>query len=128
MKFFWELRSKILKEGTVGTPTPGAYHIEHLDGQDLQPVLSNPPPGARAFFMGDSDGGSGWEVVLPDGTMTKYYVQLPPTVKAHQTLHLNDPPGIHKGQSLQDRSAQTLAELYVVELRRIVQEARTRFG
>ncbi len=127
LRYFWTLRSVVLKEGTLGQVSTSTY-IEHLDTSDLQPLLQNPPPGAGGFFIGDSLGGSGWEVELPDGTQAKYYVALPDTVRAEFKLHLPDPPATHLGESLQDTSAGALARRYLEYLRQLVFEASEHFN
>ena len=118
MKFFWDLRSQILKEGSAG-PIGNAVHIKHLNTKDLQPILSNPPPGARGFFIGDAVGGSGWEIRLPDGSTTKYYIALPPEVSMEHTFRFEAPPVEHRGQPLPDMSVQALSRAYVDGVRRL---------
>lgn len=126
LKYFYRLRSEILKEGTL--PLGGtSMHIEHLDTRELEPLMQNPPPGARAFFMGDQLGGSGWEVGLPDGTTERYYVALPGDLKVKTSLHFSDPPTTHQGETLADTSIEALATHYVEYLRRLVREADAQF-
>jgi hypothetical protein len=127
MKFFWDLRSEILKEGTAGQ-IGDSLHIHHLDSHDLQPILSNPPPGARGFFIGDSLGGNGWEIELPDGTITKYYIALPDNITVDHAFHFQSPPAEHHGQALTDTSVEALARLYVDALREVVEKARAHFN
>jgi hypothetical protein len=129
LRFFYELRSEILKEGSTGS-TYGAFHIETLNTDDLQPVLQNPPPGAKSFFMGDQLGGNGWIVELPDGTTAKYYIQLPPEIAENvsMTHHFANPPSSHKDRPLSDTSINALATLYVEYLRHLVADAREHFG
>ena len=60
MKYFYELRSEILKEGKL-------EHVTQLYIRDFQPSrdmrrFGPPPPNVKGFFMGDQYGGSGWEV------------------------------------------------------------------
>jgi hypothetical protein len=78
--------------------------------------------------VGDKVGGSGWHVELPDGSSTRYYVQLPPTVDVQWTLHLPDSPREHRGQPLHDTSIQSLAQLYIAYLEELVSEARAKFS
>jgi hypothetical protein len=102
--YFVNLRNEILKRGG---PTPRAsHHIEYLNLDDLAPLMANPPPGARRFFVGDTLGGSGWEVELPDGSLESYYVQLPDAVRMESWLHFTDPPNEHLGVPLTDTSVQ----------------------
>lgn len=75
------LRNEILKQG-LGTSSVGtSIHIGHLNSRDLEPLMSNPPPGAAGFFVGDQSGGSGWSIPRQDGTEDVFYVELPPSVK-----------------------------------------------
>jgi len=127
MKYFYRLRSEILKEGNM-PPLGSSMYIEHLDSRDLQPLMQNPPPGARGFFVGDQLGGSGWEVELPDGTIEKYYVALPENVKIESSLHFDQPPQTHANAPLADTSAEALARHYVDYLRRLVRQASTTFA
>jgi hypothetical protein len=127
LKYFYSLRSVILKQGSM-PPVGSSMYIEHLDSQELQPLMENPPPGARSFFIGDRLGGSGWEVELPDGGVEKYYVALPGDLKVTTTLHFDQPPATHAGQSLEDTSIEALARHYVEYLRRLVREATAAFG
>ena len=92
LRYFYERRSEVLKEGTLGQVGSSVY-IEELNSAELQPLMQNPPPGARGFFIGDQLGGSGWEVALPDGTTDKYYVALPEDLsrRIKTALHFRTP-------------------------------------
>jgi hypothetical protein len=129
MRYFVRLRNEILKEGPPA-PTGGAMYIEHLHGSEITALMSNPPLGAKSFFMGDALGGSGWEVELPDGTTTKYYVRLPDSMRVTVSILLPDPPTAHNGKPLElkDRSIAALCRLYVAYLEGIVAEAEQHFG
>lgn len=127
MKYFTKLRNEILKEGPPSLSMSMTIH--HLDTSDLQPLMENPPPGATSFFIGESrTGGSGWEVMLPDGTTAKYYVQLPESVRMDMSLHLPDPPSEHAGQPLPYTSVDAISQLYVSYLANLVSEAERQFG
>src|SRR5262249_12088167 len=66
MKYFYNLRSEILKEGVLKVSTH--THLKHFrPSQDIG-RFGPPPPNAKGFFIGDHLGGSGWEVELPDGS------------------------------------------------------------
>jgi len=124
MKFFNNLRSRILKTGDPGAKW--VVRIRQLNPADPS-VFGPPPPNAKGFFIGDRLGGSGWEVVLPDGTVQKYYVKLPPNIGSVD-LEFPDPPTSHLRQLIQDTSVEKLCELYLDYLSRMVKEARERFG
>lgn len=110
----YKLRSQILKEGT-GQPSVG-MHVARLDTARLAPLMSNPPPNARAFFIGDQVGGSGWEVVLADGEVEKYYVALPPGIDVSFSHHLGD------------ENAEELLSRYLAAMGDLIAEGRLRFA
>lgn len=126
MRYFVRVRNEVLKEG--GPTTTSSIHIEHLNTADLAPLMQNPPPGAKAFFVGDTVGGSGWEIEFPDGSTEKYYVQLPESVRIESELYFPDPPTEHEGIPLDDTSVENLARLYVQVLTSLVEEAERAFG
>jgi hypothetical protein len=88
--YLYDLSNDVRHAGTFGRVATST-HIKHMNTADLQPLLANPPPGARNFFVGDRWGGSGWEVVLPDGTTGQFYVTLPADVDITTWLHFTEP-------------------------------------
>jgi len=124
MKYFYELRSEILKEGTLKT----AVRVDLKEmkfPEDLSRFLR--PPNAKGFFIGDRFGGSGWEVQLANGSLDKYYVELPYDIGS-VTLQFPDPPRHHKEQEIKDKSIEALGRLYFDYLSRMVGSARDRFS
>jgi hypothetical protein len=84
------------------------------------------PPGAKAFFIGDRSGGSGWEVELPNGETQKFYVQIPqgiPGVEITVNLHLAAAP-----EELREVPVSNLARHYFAQLKELYTEARQRFN
>lgn len=126
MRYFNKLRTELEKEG--GADTGVSMQIGYLNFDDLAPLLADAPAGAQGFFMGDTSGGSGWNVLLPDGSPAKYYVQLPESIQIDTTLQLADPPSEHLGNKVEDQSAPGLARLYLVYIERLLAEAEGRFG
>lgn len=127
MKYFYRLRSEILKEGK--TPNIGTHvRIKYLNTNELQPLMENPPPGAEGFFIGDRLGGSGWNIKLPDGTEESYYVALPDHLDVDISLHVEKPPTSHGGRPIVDTSIEAVATHYIEYLRRLVQGAKQTFG
>lgn len=123
MSYFYKLRSEILKEGKMKTGV--SVHIEHLDMGALIAVVPK-PPGAKSFFIGDQLGGSGREVVLPNGETQKFYIQFPqdvPGVQITVNLHLADAP-----PEIRDVLVQKLCEYYYSQLAALCQEAKERFN
>lgn len=124
MKYFYNIRSKILKEGNVNL---GSYaHIKSLQfPQDIQ-KLGPPPPNAKSFFIGDQHGGSGWIVQMQDGSTEKFYVDFPDD-KAQVGLYLPDAPADHLGKTLNTKDIVSLGVHYFGYLEKLIQEARRVF-
>lgn len=127
LRYFYQLRSEILKEGRLQTTFE--MHTR-FTGDDIGLLLRNPPPGAKRFVMGDSIGGNCWEIELPDGSVEKYYVALPERLAQNTTTWYNfpDPPLTHAGEQLQDTSVENLARLYIEYMRDLLGEARLQFA
>lgn len=125
LRFFYVMRSEILKEGTL---RPGTSVHLNLNTNGLAPLLSNPPRGAKGFFIGDNLNGSGWEVELPDGSTEKYYVELPASVQVTTNFHFPDAPVSRKGEIISDDSAEGLAQLYIDSLRSLLEKAKAKFS
>ena len=125
LKYFYNLRSVILKKGVLNVST--SLYIDHLDMGNLFNRLPPPPSGASNFFIGDQVGGSGWEVELSDGTTEKYYVQLPADIGMVSKLHFPDSPSEHLGSAILDDSIENLSRMYISYLERLVADAAQRF-
>jgi hypothetical protein len=124
MNYFYRLRTEILKEGNLRMNNYA--HIKSLQfPRDLQ-KLGTPPPNAKGFFIGDQLGGSGWEVLEEDGSLTKYYVDLPGEIGS-AGLTLPEAPDEHLGNKLDNKNIEYLGTLYLDYLRRLVIEAKRRF-
>jgi hypothetical protein len=120
LRYFYKLRSEILKEGRLTTSS--SLKIASFASQDMH-RLGPPPTGARGFFIGDQAGGSGWEVELPDGTLEKLYIDLPGVISSSE-IHLPDAPREHRGEIIRDTRIETLATLYYEYLSMMVADAR----
>jgi len=93
--FFKDIRNILEKEGELRLHV--RTHLKHFTfPQDLS-RFGPPPPYAKAFFMGDQLGGSGWEIQLPDGSVSKYYVELPIDIGS-VSLHFPESPMSHQGK------------------------------
>ena len=124
MKYFYRLRTEILKEGNIRT----GIHT-HIKGFQFPPNLEKvgpPPPNAKNFFIGDQLGGSGWEVMMDDGSVKKYYVNLPGDI-AQVEIHLPEAPNEHLGNKLNSKDIEYLGTLYLNYLKRLVEEAKRKF-
>lgn len=109
----YKLRSQILKEGAGGPSI--SMTINSLNTDDLAPLMSNPPAGAKGFFIGDQTGGSGWEVEVAEGVVEKYYIALPSAVS------------IEVRHELGGEDAGRLLTRYLASMEDIVREARMRY-
>jgi hypothetical protein len=123
-RFFNTKRNEILKEALPGVAGVQG-HIRNFSTRD--DLMKDPPPGARAFFMGDQLGGSGWEIEMADGAVEKFYVELPPEI-GRVDFAVNDAPTDHLGQPILDPSATELARLYLHYLSALVEAAEAEFS
>ena len=125
MKYFYKLRSEILKEGALNVSC--SAYIKQLNlPQDLE-KFGPPPPNAKGFFIGDQSGGAGWVVMLEDGSTVKYYIDLPGDI-AVVTLHLGEAPREHLGGIIKNNDIVHLGELYIAYLEVLVDKAKTTFA
>lgn len=122
LKYFYKLRSQILKQGTVNTSSS-----MFLSGNPMALMQKyQAPPGAKGFFMGDNLGGCGWEVEIDEGVTEKYYVDVPDNIEGLDMkidVHLLDAPA-----ELKEHNIQELGEHYLGYLRELVAEAKRVFG
>lgn len=111
------LRNEILKEG----PPLGSVHvaIDRLDSTDLEALQAAAPAGATTMFIGDHNGGSGWEVDTGAG-VERFYLKLPGTLsdRVHVSLRL---PGA-------DVDAVVAAREYLDRLTELVESAKAYFA
>jgi hypothetical protein len=125
LRFFYVLRSTLLKRG--GTPTTTSLHIKQFYFPMDMARFGPPPPSAKGFFMGDQTGGCGWEVVLPDGSTDKFYVDLPADIGTVD-LVMQDAPHTHLGNELADASVIRLATAHLNYFRAVLQRAKEKFA
>jgi hypothetical protein len=123
--FFNTLRNTILKEGEL--PSTNRSELHSMGPAEQAAIMANPPPGAKGFVIGDSLGGNGWMVEMPDGSLQMFYVEVPEAI-ASSRLELVDAPTEHCGTPIPDASFATLGRLYIDALTRLVNEAEERFG
>lgn len=97
LKTFVTIRNEIEKQGKLDTSL--SMHIEHLNSNDLQPLMQNPPPHAVGFFIGDQIGGSGWEINYGDGITEKIYAELPKEVKLTIDFDISKLSNLNNGLS-----------------------------
>jgi hypothetical protein len=123
MKYFYKLRSQILKQGNTGT---GMYaHIQSFSPSTDMMKFGAPPPNARSFFIGDSNGGTGWEVEVTGGATEKFYAALPPEIGI-AGLYFRDAPGADN-TSPPELDAITLTTRYLSRMKEVLESAEAFF-
>ena len=123
MRYFYKLRTEILKEG--GPDTPEATGVA---GERFHPgvLMANPPPGAFQWVL---DGwGAAWLVRLPDGTVERRLIDVPEGMIKRSELRMPNPPTQHLGQPIGDTTVQGLCKLYVHYLSQLVAAAEAQFS
>ena len=125
LQFFKDIRNKIEKEYLIN---PGnVVHIAHLNIPNDLRRFGPPPPGAKGFFIGDQNGGTGWFVEGPEGKQNKIYVDLPSDI-GNTWMTLNGMPRKHLGKEITDSSLEDICKLYVTYLRGLVKDVEEKFG
>jgi hypothetical protein len=132
MKFFNPTRTDILHEGELATSSSlmiGASGPVDV-GALLAALGEQAPPNTIATFLGDSLGGNGWIVALPDGSEGRVYFELPPGADVTTSLILSSDnlPDQHDGQPISDTSIVNLGRIYIGTLERIVSEFVAHFS
>ena len=121
LKYFYRLRSEILKQGSIKTSASMT-----LSGNPMALMQQyQAPPGAKVFFMGDNIGGCGWEVEMEPGVTERYYVDVPDNIPGLQmtiNVHLLDAP-----QDLRGKTVVELSIHYLSYLAALVKEAKMQF-
>ena len=122
LKYLKDLRNEIEKQGREGAVNKG--FIENFNtSRDIPPA----PPNAVAFFLGDENGGSGWEVRLEDDTIQKIYLELPERI-GRFWLAFENLPEENLGSPIADDSLENICRLYVQYLERLVDAAQREWG
>jgi hypothetical protein len=118
-QYFSELRTQIEKQ--VESHTGILATLKSFSTEDLK-RFQPAPPGATSFFIGDQTGGSGWLVQREDGSVEKYYVELPPDIGFEMQMILPKAP-----EQYRRASAAELVKIYLDGLERLVGNAKARF-
>lgn len=124
MKFFYDLRSEILKKGDAGVGN--RVHIKSLNFPVDMAKFGRPPVRACGFFIGDSVGGTGWEVEVSTGIVEKYYVDLPPEIGS-AGLYFRNAPGMKSSTDPAQADVIALCAEYFSTLDAIVKRAEEFF-
>lgn len=119
---FYKIRSEILKEGKLSTNV--STQLRSFNPVALMAVVPK-PPGATSFFIGDTNGGSGWEVPSSTGEILNFYVDLPkdlPGIDIEVSMHFADASPEIEAANIVD-----LSDHYYEELRQICEDAKHKF-
>lgn len=124
MKLFHDLRNEILKEGRLRVLT--SVTIKNLNFENLD-SFGPRPPNAKAFVIGDRNGGSGWTIELPDGTEEMYYVDLPDALGEVEISQHFAAYGVGSVFEEKPESIEELSRAYLEKVEGIVARARAQF-
>lgn len=127
LRWFHELRTQIEKQGSPDFAVK--VDMQYLNTGDVSDLMRQGPPGTVGVFFGDNMGGSGWDVVLPDGSREKCYFALPPHMARTMSVELilSTAPDEHLGVVLKDKSIAALIRLYLDHMERLINEAEREF-
>ncbi len=120
--YMYKLRSEILKEGQLVTGRKMSFDL--LTSTMIAQAAQNPPPRAKAFFVGDSLGGSGWEIELDSGETEKFYLSMtdsPGIGIKSEAFFANAPIGLNR------IPVQDLCSHYIAEMKAITDDAWNKF-
>ncbi|PYY70726.1 hypothetical protein CRX42_09885 [Pseudomonas jessenii] len=122
MRYFVEARNNLEKQGRLDVAVSGTVHS--FSGGDLAKI-EKPPFDATSFFMGDQNGGSGWEMDLGGGETIKYYVSIPKTVGEFRQVFHSLPDNIP--EELRSLSVDALCEIYLGKLSGLLAAVKKEF-
>lgn len=115
MKGLETLRQLVMKE------TKSATVITQLMVRSAGRGYGSPPKNARAFFTGDRLGGTGWEIVMPDGSIEKYYVAISDAIRPVGFGFLDE-------GTPAESCIEPIMKKYVAHLREMSRSAREHFA
>jgi hypothetical protein len=116
-QYMYKLRNVIEKEAR--TPTSISMQLSSFNTNDLNKFER--PPGAKDFFIGDQNGGTGWMVEDAEGNQTPYYVSLPSEI-GNVSLLLPENDGKDAGEVT--AKYVTSLEAYLTEVKSFVEESK----
>lgn len=121
MRYFVTLRNDLEKQGRLPVATSAQIHHFSTDMINKYPK----PRGATSFFIGDQLGGSGWKVEFADGSIEKFYVEIPASV-AEVTQYFHELP-VPEDDALMKKSIDELSDYFLTKLEVILDDAREVF-
>jgi hypothetical protein len=122
MRYFVEARNNLEKQGRLDVGVSGTIH--GLSDSDFA-KLEKPPFESTSFFMGDQNGGSGWEMDLGGGESIKYYITIPKSVGEFRQVFLSLPENIPS--EIRDLSVDELCSIYLDKLAALLMSTRKEF-
>lgn len=124
MRYFYKLRSIILKQGTLNVQT--SMYLNSFDSQLDMRKFGVPPKNAKSFFMGDEIGGSGWEVQISESETEKYYVDFPADI-GKVSMFFPDFSSYNTSDDNLDNSVESYSDYYFNYLSKMVKDAKKTF-
>ena len=123
MKFFYKLRSQMLKEGI--SPVSIEVGLEPFNLKKIQEKYPKPKNATR-LVLGTGVNGSFYEVKNADGSIEKKPVDFKVTPRIIQRF--TDGPKTHLGINIEGETAIQMAEYFVVYLRKLITSAHDKFS
>lgn len=124
-KFLYKLRSQILKEGILETNS--GIKIGYLNTTDIYDLMKRAPFNVKSMFIGDAQGRSGFNIILPDGTIEKYYIQLPDYIDVENILEIRNIPNYIGYYNNRVYNTTTLLDYYYKFLYTMIADAKLKF-
>lgn len=122
MRYFVEARNNLEKQGRLDVSLSATIHS--LNSNDLE-KLEKPPFESTLFFIGDQNGGSGWEMDLGGGESIKYYISIPKSIGEVRQIFHSLPENI--SQELRDLSTDELCSIYLEKLSSLLAATKKEF-
>lgn len=122
MRYFVDARNNLEKQGRLDVAVSGTVHS--FNGYDLE-RLEKPPFESTSFFMGDQNGGSGWEMDLGGGESVKYYISIPKSIGEFRQVFHSLPDNIP--QELRELSTDELCTIYLEKLSKLLTATKKEF-
>ncbi|TSA26595.1 hypothetical protein D4R71_03540 [bacterium] len=141
LKYFYQLRTSTLKKGDDKIKgvrvsarsnasislNPKGIDVKYIDDHNIEHILFHPQPqNTISKFLGDQEGGAGFVLKTPDGKEVKQYVYIPSNA-ADIDVFFENPPNIHLGTTLPDKSPKYFCKLYIDYLTELVSKAEEKF-
>lgn len=122
MKYFVEARNNLEKQGRLDVSVSCIlYDISESEIAKLE----RPPFKTDSFFVGDHNGGSGWDMDIGGGETIPYYISIPKSLAEVKQVFCAMPDNVPV--ELRDLSVDELCEIYLERLTNLMSEVRKEF-